>query len=402
MPRIPNAQRMGWDSFKNDMFGRAKVSVAKTLFDSSHRYSLAGQHDPVVTGGGTYALDANASLVDLNVGTASGDKVDVESFRVMPYQPGKALQVMQSFTMALAKTNLRQRVGYFSRHNGIYFEQHHNKYYIVKRSYSTGTLVEERVEQKDWNVEPFLGMGPTDIVLDFSKSQIMWMELEWLGVGSVRVGFVHNGVFLVAHQFNWANYETGTYMTTASLPVRYEIENTGITASSSTFKQICASVISNGDYDKRPPRELAVRATPVSVNSTWAPLVAIRMAAGRTDSVVLPGPLSVVPTASADYEYKLLKNPTVSGGTWATYGRGNIEYNISPTSFTGGTTLRHDFVTSTNQSTSAGELENLDRFDLQMGRSNAETPVSDIYLLAARTISGNGSVLASMSWYNLI
>jgi hypothetical protein len=39
-------------------------------------------------------------------------------------------------------------------------------------------------------------------------------------------------------------------METAILPVRYEIENTETTADSSTLKQICSTVISEGGYEQ--------------------------------------------------------------------------------------------------------------------------------------------------------
>lgn len=406
MPRIPNATRMGWDTFKHDMFGRVKVSQSQTVFDSSHRYAIAGQHSPYTANGGSYTFRANESLVDLDVTTTSGSVVTVESLKVGIYQPGKALQTMQSFVMNAPKTNLRQRVGYYSKYNGVYFEQHHDKYYIVLRSYVTGQVVETRIEQKDWNVETFLGDGPTDLVLNFSKAQILWMEFEWLGVGSVRVGFVHDGVFLVAHQFNHANIISTTYMTTASLPFRFEIENTGATSSASRFKQICSSMQLNGSYDKKPSLELITRDTEVNMTTTLAPLIALRMADGRTDSIILPGPMTVFPTASANYEYVLVKNPTtLTGGTWVAYGRGNAEYNIGVTGISGGEVVRQGFfVSEKNVGATQGDVIGLDRFDLQLGRTNSDFPTitSDVLVLCCKTLSGTGKVVSSMGWYSLI
>jgi hypothetical protein len=44
---------------------------------------------------------------------------------------------------------------------------------------------------------------------------------------------------------------TSTYMTTATLPCRYEIENLDTTSTDSTLKQICSTVLSEGGYDLR-------------------------------------------------------------------------------------------------------------------------------------------------------
>jgi hypothetical protein len=46
-------------------------------------------------------------------------------------------------------------------------------------------------------------------------------------MGAVRVGFVINGKFIVAHTFYNANNLTTVYMQTANLTNRYEIETTG-------------------------------------------------------------------------------------------------------------------------------------------------------------------------------
>lgn len=404
MPRIPNATRMGWDSFRHDMFGRVKVSNPRTIWESSHRYALAGQHDPRVANGGSYEYIDHESAVAHRVTTQAGSICHVESFRVMPYSPGKGMQVLQTFRLAPPQTGLRQRIGYFSRENGVFFEQKDDKYFIVLRKIvgEEHTVVETRVEQKDWNVEPFLGMGPTDTVLDFTKSHLMFIELEWLGVGDVRVGFVYNGVFLVAHQFNHTNNLTTTYMQTATLPLRYEIENYGGIATAAEQKVFCSSVILNGDYDKRPPQESAYVSTPKAISTTFVPLTAFRMSAGRTDAVVIPGAENVTPTAAGVYEWQLIKNATITGGTWTPYGRGNVEYNTTMTGYSGGTVVRNGFLNSSNQSGVQANIEGLDRFDLQLGRTNQDIPISDSLLLVVRTLSGNGNVVGGMTWYNVI
>lgn len=401
MARTPNIRTLGWSAFRSDMFGRTKVSAPYTVFDSSHRYSESPDFGYETATGGSHTHRPAESCVDLAVTTASGSRCSSESLRVMPYQPGKSLQVLQSFTMSPPKENLRQRVGYFSRGDGVYLEVVGGSAYLVLRSSTSGAVLETSVPQSSWNVDPLDGTGDTDLLLDLSKSQILFVEIEWLGVGSVRVGFVFDGVFVTAHQFNHANIGTSTYMTTATLPIRYEIENLGATASASVLKQICASVVSNGGYDKRPSMEFVTRVTG-TFSTTFVPLVAVRMATGRTDSVVLPGLETITPTSSATYEYALVRNPTVSDGTWTAYGRGNVEYNNTCTSYSGGTTIKGGFISSSNQTPATTGLEGLDRFDLQLGRTNAASPTSDVILLVVRTLSGNGSVASSFGWYNLV
>lgn len=387
------------------MFGRTKVSQPLTVLDSSHRYKRSADYSEEVVGeGSSVAHDTNASLMNLNVGTASGDKVTFETKRVFPYQPGKSLQVLQTFTFAAAKANLRQRAGYFSRTNGFYLEQDGTDVYFVRRSYSSGALVETRVAQSEWNVDKLDGSGPTDVVLDLSKSQILFSEYEWLGVGSVRLGFAIDGNFIVCHQFNHANHIEGTYMTTATLPVRYEIENTGATGSVSTLKQICTSVISNGGYN-RVTENWNVTREVTNVSDSYYPLISIRLAPGRTDAVILPSGIGVLPVAQGQYGWALIRNATITGGTWVTHtpSTGNVQYNISATALTGGTVVDTGLLDSSNQASSAISIgDGLSRFDLQLGRTNADTPVSDVLTLALKSFGGTQSAISTFAWADLV
>jgi hypothetical protein len=395
------------------MFGRTKTSDAFTLFDASHRYSQNGDFSDVTSGTASATHIPEQSTAALTIGTASGDKLYRETKKVFSYQPGKSLQVLQTFVFAPAKTNLRQRAGYFSTHNGFYLELDGTTVNFVRRSYASGGVVEIRVPQSEWNMDKLDGSGPSDVVLDLSKAQILWSEYEWLGVGSVRLGFAIDGVFITAHQFNHANNIDTVYMTTASLPCRYEIENTGTTASSSTMKQICISVVSNGGYQRQSISWTASRTTAVSVGTTYYPLVAIRLAAGREDSVILPANFAALPSTDGNFVISLIRNPDpITTGTWSTHSNDNVEYNNSATSMTGGTVVGEYFLAggsgpgNSGKSAAVGlDINGLANFALQLGRTNASSvggPVSDVYVVAAKTLSGTGSVVGSISWFDLL
>jgi hypothetical protein len=402
--RVPNVKPVSQNGFTLDSFGRLKTSQGFTIFDSQNRYKDSGDFSSEISGTASATFLPNESTIAMQVGTASGDRITRESLRVFPYQPGKALQVMQSFVMAPPKTNLRQRVGYFSRQNGIYLEQDGSDIYIVLRSYISGEVVDTRVHQRDWNNDRLDGTGKTDVELDLSKAQILFSEIEWLGVGSVRVGFMINSVPIVAHRFDHANTIDSVYMTTASLPVRYEIENTGTTASASTMKQICATVISNGGYTRRTEAWTASRTATVNVSSSFYPIASIRLAAGRTDAVIVPSAISLLPIAQGNYQFGIIRNATITGGTWTlhTPSSSNVEYNIDATSMTGGDLVFEGLVNATTQGRAAINLgDDVFRWDLQLGRTNSNTPVSDTVTLALRSLGGTQSGIGSISWFDL-
>jgi hypothetical protein len=404
--KVPNQRSQAiFNTFGTDMFGRLKTSEPYTIFDSQHRYKSSGDYSDAISGTASVTHNANQSTELLNVGTALGDKVTRESKRVFPYQPGKSLQVMQTFVFAPAKANLRQRAGYFSRQNGFYLELTGGDLFLVQRSYVTGSLVETRIPQSEWNVDTLDGAGSSDLVLDISKAQIMFSEYEWLGVGSVRIGFVINGYFIIAHQFDHANLIDSTYITTATLPIRYEIENLGTTASVSSMKQICATVISNGGYERRTEDWTIARSTSVAIPDSFFPVASIRLASGREDSVILPSAISVLPTSAGNFEWAVIRNATITAGTWVahTESSGNVEYNISATSMSGGAVVAGGFVSSTNQASAPIELDDqLYRWNLQLGRTNAEPPVSDTFTVALKAFGNNQSAVGSISWNDLL
>lgn len=405
--------------FSGDLFGRLKVSQPFTIFDSTHRYSQDGDFDDVVLGAGsTVGIITYQSTATLGIGTTAGCSIVRESKRVFSYQPGKALQVIQTFVMAPTKANLTQRVGYASSENGVFLEQATNSSgitttYWVMRTARSGITTEIRVPQSQWNIDTYNGVGvgttstnPSGHTLDLTKAQLMFTEYEWLGVGAVRCGFANlDGNFHITHVFNHANAIDSTYMTTATLPVLYEIFNTGITTSSSTMKQICVSIQSNGGYEKRTALDVARRTTPVTVGaaSAFIPMVSIRLASGREDAVIIPHEIAVLPDSSqaSSYEVALIKNATLTNPAFATTSSitPNVEVDFIATALTGGTIVKNDYVTSSNKTSPPLNVREDYNWDLQLGRT--QNKVSDIYTLAIRSIDGSGTAIGSLSFYDL-
>jgi hypothetical protein len=375
-----------------DAFGRLRVSEPYTLYDSKLRYYDHNEFSNVNTTGGTVVYDANSSTFELNVTDANGSSVIRETKRVFPYQPGKSLLVLTTFCMNTPKTNLRQRAGYFTTNNGIYFENDGTYNYLVIRSYSSGALVEDRVRQDAWD-NPFVG-------LNVDRTQIFWTDVEWLGVGSVRCGFVINGAYVLCHTFHHANVagNTTTYMTTATLPVRYEITNTAGTTEASMMRQICATVISEGGYNAFTYSETAGRGTSVlrlGTAGTYYPVVSIRLASTRLDAIVLPRQVDVLSPTVNYYRWKLVLNPTLTNANWAgTSSSGTVEYDTAATAISGGIELQAGYVSSR-------ELSELgaDAFAFQIGRTLAG--VSDIVTLAMAATSNNADVLAQIGWQEI-
>ena len=391
-----------------DAFGRLRVSEPYSLFDSQNRYAIDNQFDTATVTGGSTTYLPNESSVRLDVTTASGAEVVRQSYRSMLYQPGKGLLALMTFVMNVPKANLRQRVGYFGTQNGLYFEltgaSPGTKAFVL-RTYISGSVdnTTRRVEQADWNGDKLDGTGPSGLTLDLTKPQILWMDFEWLGVGNVRCGFIINGLYIICHTYQTANVTgTSVYMTTAILPVRYEITNTAATASSSSMKQICSSVISEGGLEPASINHVAQRTTSlVGIGTTLVPLVSIRLASTALGAIVLPSSIKVLPTSlSDDFEIQLVKNATLTGASYvAVPSDANVEYDVTATAMTGGTITQLDYAASSVLGNTAVNEPGAFNWDTQLGASISGT--SDVYTLGARVLTGTGDIIGSITFFDL-
>jgi hypothetical protein len=388
-----------------DAFGRVRVSAPYTIFDSQNRYAIDNQFDTSTATGGSTTYLPNESSVRMDVTTSSGSEVVRQTYRCMPYQPGKGLLLLATFVMNTAKTGLRQRVGYFGTQNGVFIQQADSTVSFVLRSYISGSVSDARtVNQADWNGDKLNGTGDSGYTLDLTKAQILWMDFEWLGVGSVRCGFIIDGNYIVCHTFENANDITSVYMTTAILPIRYEITNTAATASTSSMTQICSSVVSEGGYEQTSIEHVARRTTTRTlISTTFVPLVSIRLASTALNAVVLPVKFNVMPTSTGDdFEVILAKNSTgLTSASWAAVSSdANVEQDTSATAMTVGTIVDIQYVKATNQSSGTINQPAAYNWDLQLGSSLTGT--SDIYTLGIRVLSGSsGAAIGSLTFYDL-
>lgn len=391
-----------------DAFGRLRTSQPFTLFDSQNRYAKDAAYDTETATGGTVTFVTNQSALALAVTTSSGSTARTQTFRSFAYQPGKSFLTMQTFTMAAAQTNLTQRVGLFNTNNGVYLEQAGSTVSFVIRTYTGGSVNNSRsVAQASWNVDPFNGTGPSGVTLDLTKTQILFINLEWLGVGIVKCGFVIAGVFYTAHEFYNANVGTVVYMQTAILPLRYEIFTTAATSSAATLQQICSTVISEGGYEHVSQPYIARNASPVTLTlaATFYPIVSIRLNSSYLGAVAMLSGMTFLPIGSANYEVIIVKNATLTGATWGSTlagGQMDVDTGASGTAITptADSIVQTVYTTASNQAQTSLASPVGYNLDLQFGVSLAG--VSDTYTLAARAIAGaSNTCLGSLIVYNL-
>jgi hypothetical protein len=390
-------------STSTDAFGRLRVSEPFTMFDSSFRYGDNQLWSTQTATSGTAVYNVDQGLMDLNVTTASGSSVKRQTTKVFSYQPGKSLLVMTTFVCSTPKANLDQKVGYYSSDNGYFLEQDGLTTYFVERSIVSGAVSNTRVAQANWNVDPMDGTGPSGITLDISKAQILWMDLEWLGVGTVKMGFVINGTFYVCHTWDHANLITSTYITTASLPLSCEITNTGVTASASTLKQICSTVISEGGYAltglQQSVGTLITAPRTMATAGTFYPIVSIRLKPTRLDAIVILTAISLLGNGNNEtFRWEVRASGVTTGGEWFSAGpNSSVNYNLTGTSYTGGRILAAGYTSSSNQGSPSVDILKQALFANQLERDPFTGTPYELTIVVAG-YNNTVSCFASMDW----
>ena len=231
----------------------------------------------------------------------------------------------------------------------------------------------------------------------------MFIDIEWLGVGTVRCGFVIDGAFVFAHKFHHANTDnapSGTYMTTACLPIRYEITNTGATSGASTLKQICTSVISSGGYIPRGVGNIVGRGLTYYTQptaGTFYHLVSIKLDSDYLDDIVIPTEVSVLTDSNLNINFKLVVGATFASSLVYTNATDSVQTSITNTAVTNqGTILATRFVVN------KGESRGFTREELEVLQLERDNTGALTLSLIATSDTNNAKVTGNISFIEAI
>jgi len=290
--------------------------------------------------------------------------------------------------------------------NGIFLEQVSTGASIVRRTKTSGVAVDTAVAQTNWNLDKLDGSGTSGITLDLSKAQILVIDLQWLGTGRVRVGFDIGGTIIYAHQFLNSNSITTVYMTTANLPLRYELEATGAIGASTTMKQICSSVISEGGFEEG--RGLSFSASnPLAGKAitTRAAVITIRPKSTfnsipNRGQIILDHLDTMVVTNNAFYE--IVYNGTLGGTATYTSVDANslVEFDTASTTVSGGTVIESGYLAAgagngANAVSQVSEVGLNSRLAIAL---NAAGNIADTITFVATAQTGTSTVNATFEW----
>jgi hypothetical protein len=325
-----------------DPFGRVRSSDPNTMYQDTSVALAPGirplqlyTQERFTAGGATITQDADASTVTLAVGGADPCVAVRQSRRYISYQPGKGRLIFISAMLAGAEAGhpagVTSRIGVFDDRNvgqarfgdGYFFQLAGAALAVVERSSVTGAMVDNVVARASWNGDKLDGTGPSGFALRFDRMHLFWMDMEWLGVGDVRMGVVMDGQLVRCHTFAHVNLLTGSYIRTPKLPVRQEIVAAGTTAAAS-MKQACATIISEGGFVPRGlPIALGRDVTGTAgAAETVAVAVSLRTDGFAARATLIPETMSIVSPDNRAIYWRMMLDYTGAGlgggaATWS-------------------------------------------------------------------------------------
>lgn len=412
--RVDNAGNLqvgiGSGGNSTDFADRIRTSEKEELF--THAAFSMKNHTMIedTAGSGSSTFQFNLSATDLNTTTASGDRVTRQSFHYIPYLPGSPVSAKMTGVFAESKANVSQRIGMFDNDNGVFFEDDGTGMGVVRRTKTSGSIVNNRVSQADWNIDPLDGTGPSgETVTSWNEWLLFWVEYLWQGAVGVKWGIIKNGKRIKCHQY-YPDGETVPFISKPNLPARYEIENTGTAASGTKLVEGCVDVVAEGGHRLvGSDWAFGTKATPINVGTSEEVVLVARLKTSF-DSQDVRRIIKLLTTSFlADTEdvyvrVAVVHSPTsVTGGSWTSVDSTHsaIEYNVGQPTITGGDNHTFDeyFVpASSGGQGQSGSGSSQSRFDdtHSLAVQNYDSSVSDLFVIYATAMANTTNVWASM------
>lgn len=334
-----------------DAFSRIRTSDPGYRFDSQLTYGIDDTLWDVKETLGTATFDSTNRMAVLSVGGAESSVV-MQSHYHAPYTPGRGQLALPTFNFAgTPPAGVTKEVGYHDGTRGVRLVQDSSGVSLhLDTATENGSVV---VPQAEWSHDSMMGTGQTgtsSVVVDWTKTMILVVQMQALYVGQVTVGLDIDGEIIIVHTFKNAGISAKPYIDVASLPVRYAISNTSDAPVTASMHAICSSVISEGGDDLQDipgtpgvaSNKLAFR----TVNSaTRYPVLAIRVEellnSIENNALVIPTGIDCSMTGTSGWFDFVLRPATILNGasqpTWTSSGTGScVSFSVDATVITGG------------------------------------------------------------------
>jgi hypothetical protein len=332
MSFIFNNQVSYSDSANLDAFGRLRTAAVQNLLDIKHVYDKNPLQVNEVTAGTATSI-FNQQFARVRMSTAANNDLVIRQSKTHPiYQPGKSQLFQASFSNFQLETNVIKRVGgftsttastYNSVFDGFFLESNGVTNEISFQIWRSGTTVYSAATTV-WNTNEFNPIG-----LDWSNTNLMSVDYQWLGVGRMRFGLDLDGILIYFTEHNCANNEPNVYMSSPNQPIRYEIRQVGV--GSGSFDMICSQVSTEGALNGLYSTVGVINSTTADLNSsgTKYPYIGYRLKPSYKSVTSQYSSLSILNTSNDNYLVTIEFNPTLSATpSWTDIPNSPFQYSI--------------------------------------------------------------------------
>lgn len=342
-----------------DAFGKLRVSGATLLGEYVFSSGiLPTQFSGVLANGGTTTWDQNSRALVLTNTTANGSHTSHTSNTYHHYFPGSSQLFIGTFALGdTGKTGLMREWGMFDDKNGFFFMQDGLSFGVGIRSNASGAVLQQFIAQSDWNVDKANGTGRSQMILDVTKDNIYWIDVQWLGAGRVRFGTYYNGQRVVLHEFYHGNNYALPVTAMGSLPVCVHQMNTTATGSTSQLRAWCMAVWTESTLDVRNSASTSLQSfsKTITTNDTYNYLGALSpkelLPNGQPNrSLYWPTEIEcsgwdTVTGAPAIFELEIYAEPVLANLAWNTVsGSSTVDYDTTGNFIASGIPVSKRFV----------------------------------------------------------
>lgn len=378
-------------SYLLDAFGRLRSCQPLNLFEVTFEYTIATRRMGLQRNDAGTTATHVTPVVELAVPATSGRGIVFQSHRYHQYQPGKSQLIRM--TGYLGDGTFVAGMGYGDDSDGIFLERASTGLQIRFRS---STVPDQLIPQSQWNIDKLDGTGSSGITVALNMAHHVVIDLQWLGVGRIRVGIVEDGRVILVHQFDFAMQVSLPYTRTATLPIRWYAESTG---AAGVAKAICACVTSEGGHpiDPRLLSYASLTSKEIGAAGVRTPLVSLRPKAvfgGIANHLqIIPESARVLLTAADNVLVEIVRDGTLTGATFAISEVDSAaEVDVAATAITGGRVVWCDFI---SQSSRDLETHDMAEWPLTIKANGADR---DILTLCFTRIAGAASAFYGINW----
>lgn len=319
------------DSPNLDAFGRLRTAAVTNLLDIKHVYDKNPLQVNEITAG-TATSVFNQEFARVRMSTSANNDLVIRQTKTHPiYQPGKSQLFEASFSNFALETNVIKRVGgfttttastYNSVFDGFFLESNGVTNEISFQIWRSGTTIYSAATTT-WDLSEF---DPNNF--NWSNSQLMVVDYQWLGVGRMRFGMVVSGLTIYFAEHTAANEHSGVYMSSPNQPIRYEIRQTGV--GSGYLDMICSQVSTEGALNGLYSTVSVINSTTATLatSGTKYPFIGYRLKQGYKSVTSQFSELSVLNTSNDNYLLTVEFNPTLSvTPTWVDLPNSPFQYS---------------------------------------------------------------------------